>query len=162
MTGMAPPALNPGHRACAPVRCAGTRQAVEAAIALGAEEAEAYYYRADAILNTNPPEIEPAYVAVERALRLNPADAFIQTLAGCIDGRRGTDQAAITHLKRAVELMPSIPMPHVHLAGLYARAGLEKEAAAEAEAARKLSAGDRTDIEPPTVMKTLFQVRAPR
>jgi hypothetical protein len=52
--------------------------------------------------------------------------------------------------------MPWISMPHVQLARLYARAGLEKEAAAEAETARELTAGDRNSVEAPTVMKTLF------
>lgn len=63
----------------------------------------AYYNLALADNHITPPDEEGARHAIEAALGLSPADAYIQSLAGKIADERKDYQAALEHLERLPE-----------------------------------------------------------
>lgn len=143
-------------------RPADARRSIEAAIALGSTDSEAWFYLADTIVNSAPSETAKASDAIAKALQQSPDDPYALSLAGRIQLMRGDADAAIRHLKRAVELLPNLTEAHNHLSRALASAGRSEEAAAAAAVVRKLAAEQRGAEPLPAVGKTLFRVRAPR
>src|SRR2546425_1378360 len=88
---------------------------LEIAVALGSNDAAAYYNLALADIDIIPPDIEGAHQAIEKALRLNPDDAYIQSLGGKIAYERKDYQAALEHLNAAVRIWPDMAEAHQSL-----------------------------------------------
>src|SRR5260370_23382836 len=88
------------------LKSAEARQALETAIALGANTPEAYYYYALAITHDAPNDLEGAQSAITRALALTSKDPYIFLLAGTISLARRAYPAAIQRLGEALQLPP--------------------------------------------------------
>ena len=133
---------------------------LETAIALGAPEASAYYYLALAIMELSPADQEQVYHLVSHALKLDPSDPYILTLAGRNALARGEYDVASNRLQEAVRLNPEIIEAHFALSRLYRITGERKKMEFE------LSETDRLNKEnPPTehtessLRNLLFSVR---
>jgi tetratricopeptide (TPR) repeat protein len=135
------------------------RKLIESAIALGANDSEAFFYLAETINNSASNEIDAARTALERAIQLEPDDPYAHALLGKFELDAGKIDQAITHLRRATQLMPELAQAHNRLAQALTRAGRTAEAAAEAEITRKLAADQRGREPVPPMRSTLFRLR---
>ena len=129
------------------------RQAMETALSLGARSAQAYYYLADSALRSTPKRIDDAGGAAAQALKLAPAEPWIQYIAGCVALARGDNAAAVERLREAVRLSPNLPQAHKELAQAYSAMGRKQEAKAEAEQSKKIQNADAN----PPFLAHLFQ-----
>jgi tetratricopeptide (TPR) repeat protein len=136
---------------------------LETAITLGAENAVTYFYLALARSSDNPPSTDQAQKAIERALQLNPKDAYIQSLAGRIAYLQQDYSTAEEHLKVALQIWPEMVEAHQTLAGVYRALGEREKSAAELkEIVRIKQANPTADQAPPfPVGDLLFTVRPP-
>jgi tetratricopeptide (TPR) repeat protein len=137
---------------------------LETALALGSNDATAYYNLALADSHITPPDEEGARHAIEVALRLSPADAYIQSLAGEIAYEQKDYQAALEHLNAAVRIQPDLAEVHEWLGSTYRALGeTEKTTSEMKEVARikqQANAPDQTTLSSPASL--LFLVRAPQ
>ena len=123
-----------------------------------------YYSLALADDHITPPDEEGARHAIEAALRLSPADAYIQSLAGRIAYERKDYQADSEHLNAAVRIEPDLAEAH-ELFGRTCRAlgETEKTTSEMKEVARikqQANALDQATLSSPASL--LFRVRAPQ
>jgi tetratricopeptide (TPR) repeat protein len=103
---------------------------LETAIALGADDPQAYFYLASAIIQANTEDADQAQKAIDRALALDPKDPFIQSLAGRIAYLRKDYPPALQHLQAALAIWPDMIEAHQTLSGTYRALG-DKEKAVE-------------------------------
>ena len=116
----------------------GPRRASNAAITLGAQDAQAYACLAEATLHSVPEQIEAADAAITKALELDPEDPWSHVLAGRIDVQKKDHLAAIEQAGTAVKLAPELAATHAALAEAYRAAGQEQKAMAEDGEAQRL------------------------
>jgi tetratricopeptide (TPR) repeat protein len=137
---------------------------LETAVALGSNEAAAYYNLALADSNLIPPDIEGAQRAIQQALRLNPGDAYIQSLAGKVAYERKDYQAALDHLNTALRIWPDMAEAHQSLSATYRALGEKEKSIAELKEALRIKQQTRTadQVPPSSPASLLFSVRPPR
>lgn len=139
---------------------AEARQALETAVALGADSAEAWYFLALAITETAPDDISGAEKAIARALELNRDDPYIRGLAGKLAYTRGDLKSAVGHLTEAVRLFPNFVQAHYNLATTWRALGDEEKALAEMKQVRRIrEESPDTQTETPPLGHILFGVR---
>jgi tetratricopeptide (TPR) repeat protein len=145
------------------LRSAQARPLLETAVALGAHDSLAYYYLASATTHAAPEDVESAHQAIGQALKLDPKDPYIQSLAGKIAYARREYSEAIEHLTAAIGLWPEMIEAHQTLAGVYRAMGERDKSAAELkEVLRIKQANPTADQTPPVpIQDLLFTVRPP-
>jgi predicted Zn-dependent protease len=144
------------------LKSAEARQALDTAIALGANTPETYYYQALAITHAAPNDLDGAQNAIAHALALNSKDPYIFLLAGKISLARREYPAAIERLLEATHIQPALIPAHYALRDAYKALGDEQKSEAELEAIKHIaseSAG--SDQSPFSVEDFLFTVRPP-
>jgi tetratricopeptide (TPR) repeat protein len=136
---------------------------LETAISLGARDATVYYYLASALSHARPDDVGATEKAIQKAVELNPDDAFIRSLAGKTAYQLKDYPAALAHLNAAVRLWPEMIEAHQNLAAVYRAQGDREKAAAELqEVVRIKQANPTADQTPPFPMENLmFSVRPP-
>ncbi len=117
---------------------AEARQALETAIALGADTAEAYYFLALSITEAAPEDRAAAQQALDKALLRNPDDPYIRALTGKLALNGSDYQTAIEHLEQAVRLFPDYFQAHYNLANAYRALGDEDKALREMKEVRRI------------------------
>jgi len=130
------------------------RQALESAVALGADSPEAYFYLADATLRSSAERKDAAETAIRQALKLSSADPWIQALAGRIAFARGEYQLAVERQRAAIRQRPRFLEAHDGLAQAWRALGRKQEADAELEQVKAM--GPRSADAPPYLSR-LFQ-----
>jgi tetratricopeptide (TPR) repeat protein len=140
---------------------AEAKPVLETAVALGSNEAAAYYNLALADSDVVPPDIEGAQRAIQQGLRLNSDDAFIQSLAGKIAYERKDYQAALNHLNAALRIWPDMAEAHQSLSATYRALGEKEKSASELKEVLRIKQQYRTaDQAPPSSPASLlFSVR---
>ena len=138
------------------------RQALETAIALGANTPEAFYYQALAITHAAPNDLDAAQNAIVHAMALTSKDPYIYLLAGKISLARKEYPAAIERLLEATRLQPTLIPAHYALRDAYKALGEEQKSAAELEAIKQIaSQSDAAEQSPFSMEDFLFTVRPP-
>jgi tetratricopeptide (TPR) repeat protein len=138
------------------------RQALEAAIALGGDTPELYYYQALAITHSAPEDLEGASNAIERALALTSTDPYVYLLAGKISLSRKDYSTAIRRLLQATHLQPALIPAHYALRSAYKALGDEAKSAAELEEIKRIGQENAASENSPfSVEESLFTVRPP-
>jgi lipopolysaccharide biosynthesis regulator YciM len=144
------------------LKSAEARQALETAIALGANTPEAFYYQALAITHSAPQDLGAAQSAIERAMALGPKDASIYLLAGKIAVSRKDYTEAVERLLEATRLQPSLIPAHYALRDAYAALGEQQKSRDELETIKHIAAETGgTGITPTPMEDLLFTVRPP-
>lgn len=145
------------------LKSAEAKTLLERAIALGARDAVAYYYLASAIMHATPEDTQGAQRAIDKALRLDPRDAYIQSLAGKIAYTRKDYRAALEHLRVAVRLWPDMVEARQALSATYRALGEKEKSVAELQEIVRIKQANRTaDQAPPfPTGNLLFAVRPP-
>jgi Flp pilus assembly protein TadD len=134
------------------------RKALETAVSLGARSAVTYYYLADSTLRSAPKGTDAAGTAAAQALKLAPADPWIQALAGRVAFEKGDFTTAVERLREAIRLTPGLAQAHNFLAQAYNSLGQKQEAQAEAEQFKKTQGANGN---PPYLLE-LFRTAPPR
>ncbi len=144
------------------------KSALQMAIALGADNAKAYYYLAFAIMRANaadPSEAKTAEAqrAIEKAVALDPKDPYIQALAGKIAFLEKDYSAASQHLEAALTIWPDMVEAHETLSGVYRALGEKEKSADELKEVLRIKQQSRTaeQIPPFPTMSLLFAVQSP-
>jgi tetratricopeptide (TPR) repeat protein len=133
------------------------------AMALGSRESAGYYHLAAATLQVRPDEIEAAQKAIREAQALDPADPWIQALAGRISFERGEYENALKELREAVRLRPHMVQAHYNLARVYKVLGRSEEARREVEQVRLLRKQFPNEGDDPGLLQSsVFGVAPPR
>ncbi len=141
---------------------AEARQALETAIALGANTPEAFYYEAQAILHSAPEDLESAQKAIARALALTSKDPYIYLLAGKIALERRDYASAVDKLLQSVRLEPELVPAHYALRDAYRALGEEDKSREELETIKRIGAQTAGEGSNPfSVGDFLFTVRPP-
>ncbi len=144
------------------LKSAEARQALETAIALGADTPETYYYQALAITHLNPRDVEGAETAIARAMALTAKDPYVYLLAGKISLARKDYPSAIRRLLVATQLQPGLIPAHYALRSAFKALGDEQKSAAELEEIKRIGAENAaSDKSPFSVEDFLFTVRPP-
>lgn len=131
---------------------------IEAAIALGADSAEAWFYLALVTTRTNPDDVAGARNAVAKALERNPADPYIRSLAGKLALASGDVESAVAHLKEATRLFPNFAEAYYVLAGAYRAQGQDELAFAAMKQFRAIrEKNPRPEMEAPPATETLLR-----
>lgn len=144
------------------LRSSEARQALETAIALGADIPEAYYYEALAIVHSAPDDLKSARDAIDRAMALNSRDPWIYLLSGKILLGQRNYPAAIQRLMEATQLHPALIPAHYALRDAYRALGDERKAAAELEQIKRIAShGGGSEQNPWPMEEFLFTVRRP-
>lgn len=115
------------------------RQALETAIALGANTPEAYYYQALAITHSAPDDLDGAQKAINRALDLTSTDPRVYVLAGKIALASKQNELGITRLLEATRLQPKFIPAHYALVAAYRNLGDREKSDAEAEEIKRIT-----------------------
>ena len=144
-------------------RSAQARPLLETAVTLGAADPAAYYYLASAIMHAAPEEVASADRAIQEALRLDPKDAYVQSLAGRIAYTRKDYPTALEHLHTAIRIWPEMVEARQTLSATYRALGDREKSAAELkEIVRIKQANPTADQTPPfPTNNLLFTVRPP-
>lgn len=145
------------------LKSAEAKPLLETAIALGARDAVAHYYLASAITHAAPEDTESAQKAINEALRLNPDDAYIRSLAGKIAYARKDYPGALEHLNAAIRLWPDMVEARQTLSATYRALGEKEKSVAELQEILRIKQQNRTaDPTPPyPIQNLLFTVRPP-
>jgi tetratricopeptide (TPR) repeat protein len=142
------------------LRLAEARQMLDMAISLGSGQADAYYFKALVITETDPKDIRDAQEAISQAVALNPDDAALRTLAGKIllDGK--DYKAAVEQLEMAVGLQPRLARAHDLLRGAYLAQGNQDKAAGQLALIKQIST-ENAESDPviTSMNRLLFSVR---
>jgi len=143
-------------------KSAEAKSQLETALALGGDDATAYYYLALAHTQTSPQNIAAAEKAVQQALRLNPNNAHARSLAGKIAFLQKQYSVARDYLVSAIRLEPDFVDAHEALSGVYRALGEKQKSIDELKevlAIKQKKAG--TSQSPATISDLLFTVRPP-
>ena len=136
------------------------RQALEKAIALGADTPEVYYYEALAITHANPGDVDAAQKAIDHALALTSTDPYAFVLAGKIALTKKDYVKAEHYMLAAKKLQPTLIPAHYGLRDAYKALGDEQKSAAEMETIKRLASQNQpVDQNPFAAEKFLFAVR---
>ena len=141
---------------------AEARQMLDMAISLGSGQADAYYYKALVITETDPKDPPSAQDAISQAVALNPEDAAIRTLAGKILLEKKDYKGAVEQLEMAVHLQPALARAHVLLRTAYLDLADENKAAGEANEIARITPNN-SDSEQLTlsIKRLLFALHPP-
>ncbi len=143
-------------------RSAQARPLLETAISMGARDPNVYYYLASAITHDRPDDVDGAQKAIEQALKLNPDDVYIQSLAGKIAYMRKDYTAALEHLQAALRLWPDMVEARQTLSGVYKALGEKEKSIAELkEIVRIKQANPTADQTPPLPTENLLFTVSP-
>jgi len=135
------------------------RSMFETAIALGENDALAYYYLALATLNATPDDTETVNNAIVRAVQLSPDDPDILAFAGKQALRRKDYPAAIGHLTAALRVKPKMTEVHYALSAAYRGIGDPDKSKSELELAQKEEQQPQTeDSRTEAIRRLLFTV----
>jgi tetratricopeptide (TPR) repeat protein len=96
---------------------------LQTAIALGADDSDAYFYLAWAIITANRQDVKPAQDAIRKAVALAPKDPYIQSLAGKIAYLGKDYPEALQHLDAALAIWPDMAEAHETLSSVYRAMG---------------------------------------
>jgi len=145
------------------LKSAQARPLLETAISLGEGNSRAYYYLALATTHANPDDVEAAQKAIDQALKLDPNDPYVCTLAGKIAYTRKDYAAAVKQLTAALHLWPEMIEAHQALSATYRAMGERVKAAAELEEVVRIKQQTRSaeQAPPSPVRDLLFSVRPP-
>ncbi len=145
------------------IRPAEAKPVLETAIALGADDAEAYFYLASATINSNTEDVEAAQKAIAKALALDPQDPFTQSLAGRIAYLEKDYPSALQHLNAALAIWPDMVEAHQTLAATYRALGEKDKSVDELKTVLRIKQQNPTaDQSPPfPIGRELFGVRPP-
>ncbi|MBZ5561443.1 MAG: tetratricopeptide repeat protein [Acidobacteriia bacterium] len=143
-------------------RSAQARPLLETAISLGARDPNVYYYLASAITHHQPDNHDGAQEAIQQALKLNPDDVYIQSLAGKIAYMRKDYSTALEHLQAALRLWPDMVEARQTLSGVYKALGDKEKSIAELkEIVRIKQANPTADQTPPLPTENLLFTVSP-
>lgn len=139
------------------------------AIALGADNAQVYYYLAGSITTANSEDLngargsEAAEAAITKAVTLDPRDPYVQCLAGKIAYTHKHYQAALQHLNAALALWPDMIEARQTLSATYRALGEKGRSAAQLRAVLRIKQQTRTTEQNPPfrISDLLFSVRPP-
>jgi tetratricopeptide (TPR) repeat protein len=132
------------------IRPAEAKPVLETAIALGADDAEAYFYLASAIINANTEDVSAAKKAIDKALAHDPKDPFTQSLAGRIAYLEKDYPSALQHLNAALAIWPDMVEAHQTLSGTYRALGENAKSADELKTVLRIKQENPTaDQTPP-------------
>jgi tetratricopeptide (TPR) repeat protein len=136
---------------------------LETAIRLGAREPTAFYNLAEADMNPASPDLPGAARAMEEALRLNPNDPYIQSLAARIAYKQKDYRGALKHAAAALRLWPDMLEAHQTLSGAYLALGEKEKSAEELKEILRIKQETRSPIQVPPTYPTslLFSVSVP-
>ncbi|MGH9448327.1 MAG: tetratricopeptide repeat protein, partial [Terriglobia bacterium] len=137
---------------------------LQTAIALGSQDALAYYNLALANMESYPADASAAEKAIKTALKLNPNDPYTESLAGKIAYTRRDYQTALRRLQDAVRIWPDMVEARVELSATYRALGDRQEAANELKDVQRIHQRARAapNEGPPSDLKqALFSVPAP-
>ena len=143
-------------------KSARARFQLETALALGGDDATAYYYLALAHTQTSPQNIPAAENAIRQALRMDPGNAHAQSLAGKIALIQKQYNIALDYLTSAIRLEPDFVDAHEALSAAYRTLGEKEKSIAELKevlAIKQKKAG--TSQSPASISSLLFAVRPP-
>ncbi len=144
------------------LKSAEAEQMLDTAIALGAHDADVYYYQTLAISHATPDNLEDAQKAISQALALNAEDPSIRLLAGEILLKRKDYAAALDHLTAAVRLQPTSVRAHYLLRAAYRDLGDAEKSAAELQQIERITRDNPDpDRTPSPMQRLLFAVRPP-
>jgi tetratricopeptide (TPR) repeat protein len=145
------------------IRPVEAKPVLQTAIALGADDAEAYFYLASAIINANTEDVGAAQEAIDKALALDPRDPFTQSLAGRIAYLEKDYPSALQHLNAALAIWPDMVEAHQTLGATYRALGEKDKSVEELKAVLHIKQQNPTaDQSPPfPVGNMLFTVRPP-
>ncbi|MFN7997899.1 MAG: tetratricopeptide repeat protein [Bryobacteraceae bacterium] len=144
------------------LRSADALHSLDTAISLGADTPEVHYYRALALMQTAPEDLESAKASISRALALTQKDPHLYLLAGKISAAQKDYPAAVSNLSEAVRLQPSLIPAHYALRSAYKAMGDDGKSAAELEAIKRIGQENAaSDTSPFSVEDFLFGVRPP-
>lgn len=143
------------------LKSAEARQALEKAIALGANTPEVYYYEALAITHTNPDDIDAAQKAINHALALTSSDPYAFVLAGKLALAKKDYQQAVQYMLAAKHLQPTLIPAHYGLRDAYKALGDKQKSAAEMDEIKRLARENPGADENPFASEGLFAVRPP-
>jgi tetratricopeptide (TPR) repeat protein len=136
------------------------RAALETAVALGANNPEAYFFLADCTLRSSEGRKDVAETTIQQALKRAPGDPWIAALAGRIALERGENQLAVDRERAAIRQRPRLIEAHNILSRAYTALGRKPEAEAEREQIRAIQKASPVstgaDDEPP-YLRRLFQ-----
>ncbi len=140
------------------------KELLETAIALGNHQPLAYYNLALADMEAYPIRVPEADKAVQNALKRDPNDPYIQSLAGKIAFEEKNYNEALRHLKAALALWPDMIEARQTLSRTYRALGQDQEAAAQLkEVARIMQKVQTPGQAPPMDLKRLlFSVPGPK
>ena len=140
---------------------AEARGMFETAIALGENDALAYYYLAVATSNASPDDTQTINQAIERALQLRPDDPDILTFAGKNALRRKEYTAAVSHLTAALRQNPHLAEAHYALSAAYRGSGDQEKSKTELELAQQAEQRPQSeDSRTLSIRQLLFAVGA--
>lgn len=140
---------------------AEAKRMLDTAIALGAHEADAYYYLALATTHATPEKFDDALKSVLQAVALRPDDPSVQWLAGKILLDAGKYARAVEHLTTAVRLEPKSVRAHYLLLTAYRELGDEAKSTAEAQLIERITQENPVAERPSSIERLLFAVRPP-
>jgi len=136
--------------------------ALNNAIMLGVSDSIAYYYLALAISHTNPEDTEGIQNALDQAIRLNPEDPYIRSLAGKNAVAHKKYEAALEHLSAATRQKPDLVEAHYALSATYRALGDQEKSSAELREAQRLERDNlSSDSDTTLVRDLLFTVQKP-
>jgi tetratricopeptide (TPR) repeat protein len=145
------------------IRPTEAKPVLETAIALGADDAEAYFYLALATINANTEDVEAAQKAIQKALALDPKDPFTQSLAGRIAYLEKDYPSALQHLNAALVQWPDMIEAHETLSATYRALGEKDKSVEELKAVLRIKQQNPTAEQSPPfpIGSELFGVRSP-
>jgi tetratricopeptide (TPR) repeat protein len=137
---------------------------LETAIALGSKDPLAYYNLALAYMESYPADADAAEESIEVALKLNPSDAYTQSLAGKIAYTRKQYQEALRRLHAAIRIWPDMLEARTSLSATYRALGEKQKSIAELKDIQRIQQhlpGSPNEIPPSDLKQVLFSVPAP-
>ncbi len=114
----------------------GALRSIEEAVRINPNDAKAYAVRGQCLEAKG--RVQEAMESYVKAAELNTTDPIIAVEAGRLLGKVGRFADAIPYLKRAVDIDPLMPEPHMLLAAVYYQLGRKEDGAAEEAAYRRL------------------------
>jgi tetratricopeptide (TPR) repeat protein len=135
------------------------------ALALGPQDAAAYYWLALADTSVEPADIPGATKAIAKSLELDGNNPYSQSLAGKIALGEKRYPAALDYLTAAVRLDPDLSEAHESMSAAYRAIGEKEKAIAELKEVLRIKQKYGGTIQgspaPAAITNLLFRVRPP-